>query len=88
MLNSPLPLDSIWFRKSNFFTLVTEVAFAEIIPDNFKEKLQAFENKILENKNDKTNDYGVYYGCMYAGTNSRKSRVTRAEFLKKYVFEL
>lgn len=78
-------LDTIWFRKSNFFTLVVEICFSKKIPDNFKEKLQEFESNIMANKHDKENEHGQYYGCMYAGTNNRKSRVIRSEFFRKYV---
>lgn len=81
-----LPIDSIWFRKSNFFTLVVEISMNGKVPSGFKENLEKFESNILENRNNKTNDYGVYYACMYAGTNNRKSRVTRSVFLRQYAF--
>lgn len=81
-----LPIDSIWFRKSNFFTLAVEIAIAGSVPKGFKENLAEFENNIIENRHVKTNDYGIYYSCMYAGTNNRKSRVTRATLLKQYAF--
>jgi hypothetical protein len=81
-----LPIDSIWFRKSNFFTLAVEIAKAGKVPKGFKENLAAFENNIIENRHNKSNDYGIYYACMYAGTNNRKSRVTRATLLKQSVF--
>lgn len=77
-------LDTIWFRKSNFFTLVVEICFAQKVPDNFKEKLQEFEMQIMANKNNKENEYGQYYASMYAGTNNRKSRVIRSELFRKY----
>ena len=82
-----LPIDSIWFRKSNFFTLAVEIAIAEKIPKDFKEKLAEFESHIIENRHNKKNDYGIYYACMYAGTNNRKSRVTRATLMKRYAFD-
>lgn len=82
-----LELDSIWYRKSNFFTLVIEICTAEKIPNNFKQKLLDFEQSIMLNKTNKENDFGLYYGYMYAGTNSRKSRVTRSEIFRKYVLE-
>lgn len=80
-----LNLDSIWFRKSNFFTLIVEICMAKKIPENFKRKLISFENSVLENKHTKDNEFGIYYGYMYAGTNNRKSRVTRSDFFKKYI---
>ncbi|MFB2758368.1 DUF262 domain-containing protein [Shewanella xiamenensis] len=79
-------LDSIWFRKSNFFTLVVEVCFAEKIPTDFKAKLLDLERLVMANRHTKDNDFGVYYGYMYAGTNNRKARVTRSEIFRKFVF--
>ena len=80
-----LALDSIWFRKSNFFTIIIELAKLTIVPQNLKTKLNTFENSILNNKTNSDSDYGVFYGAMYSGTNSRKSRVTRSELLIKHV---
>lgn len=82
--NLDLSLDSIWFRKSNFFTLIVEICLAGDLHPDFKEKLLSFETSILSNKNTKDNDFGIYYGYMYAGTNNRKSRVTRSELFKMY----
>lgn len=78
-------LDSIWFRKSNFFTLVIEICMAGSIPEDFAERLLGFESEVMSNRNNKENDYGVYYGYMYAGTNNRKARVTRSELFRKYI---
>ncbi|SKA27594.1 hypothetical protein SAMN02745127_03068 [Oceanospirillum multiglobuliferum] len=80
-----LSLDSIWFRKSNFFTLIVEICMAINIPVSFKDNLESFEKNVLLSKNNKDNDFGVYYGYMYAGTNNRKSRVTRSEIFRKIV---
>lgn len=84
ILDSELPLDSIWFRKSNFFTLVTELCFAKTNIDDKIEKLKAAEEQIVANKNeDKVeNKFAKYYASMYAGTNSRTSRVRRSEFIR------
>ena len=82
-----LPLDSIWFRKSNFFTLVVELAKESLPLENLREKLLNLENLILENKHNRTNIYGDYYSYMYTGTNSRKSRIKRAEILLELLRE-
>ena len=84
ILDSELPLDSIWFRKSNFFTLVTELCFAKTTIDNKIDKLTVAEEQIVVNKNeDKVeNKFAKYYASMYAGTNSRTSRVRRSEFVR------
>jgi hypothetical protein len=80
-----LNLDSIWFRKSNFFTLIVEICMAGSVPADFKNNLEKFEESVLSSKHTKNNDFGVYYGYMYAGTNNRKSRVTRSEIFRKVV---
>ena len=80
-----LELDSIWFRKSNFFTIVVEMCTATNLPSDLKERLLRFEEDVMTNKNNTENDFGVYYGYMYAGTNNRKSRVTRSEIFKAKV---
>lgn len=78
-----LPLDSIWFRKSNFFTLIIEFAKENISLEGLKDKLIDIEEEVLKNKNAKDNIYGEYYSYMYTGTNNRKARIKRAEILKE-----
>jgi hypothetical protein len=82
-----LPEDSIWYRKSNFFTMFIELSKIDVRkPDVLKENLIAFENEVLNNrgKSRDTNDYSLYYSCMYTGTNNRTSRITRSELFVKY----
>lgn len=80
-----LPMDSIWFRKSNFFTLVVELATAQTVPSDLKHRLLEFEVNVLANKYNLENDYGVYFSNMYQGTNNRKARVMRAEHFQNYI---
>jgi len=84
IIESDLPEDSIWYRKSNFFTLVCELAFSNKAFDSIKTELNKNQELILENKGkDKSkNKYALYYASMYAGTNSRTSRVRRSEFFR------
>lgn len=80
-----LPLDSMWFRKSNFFTLVVEVARnIEILPDDFSDKILKFEESVMASKSNTATEFYRYYTYMYQGTQNRKARVTRAEFFAKY----
>jgi len=82
-----LPDDSIWYRKSNFFTLFIELFGIEIKrPDILRENLLVFENEVLNNRGTSrdTNDYSLYYSCMYTGTNNRTSRITRSDLFKKH----
>ncbi len=79
--------DSIWYRKSNFFTMVTEIAKnqAKII-ENFAKKLLELEQNIMNNKHQ-NNEFGKYYKYMYAGTNNRTARVERANIFNKYTYQ-
>lgn len=81
-----LPDDSMWFRKSNFYTLIVELSKCEEIDTkNLRENLLSFEENVLSNKNNKNNDYGLYYSYMYSGTNNRSSRIKRGEFFNNYI---
>lgn len=80
-----LPVDSMWFRKSNFFTLVVETAkHLKEIPDSFREKLLALEENVMSNRKDSSSPFHVYYSYMYQGTQNRKARVVRGDFFKEY----
>lgn len=83
--------DSIWYRKSNFFTLVIETSNKNI--DNllkFKASLLEFENNILKNKYEpkETNQFSFYYSYMYTGTNSRQARVIRADIFNENIITI
>jgi hypothetical protein len=79
-----LPFDSMWFRKSNFFTLVVEVAkHITAIPADFKTKLMDFETEVMDNKLNPKSDYYRYYSYMYQATHGRAARVVRGEFVEK-----
>jgi len=78
-----LPLDSMWFRKSNFFTLVAEIANnIGKIPKDFKNKLLKFEENVMNGKNDSKSPYAKYYSYMYQATHGRSARVVRSEFFE------
>jgi hypothetical protein len=77
--------DSIWFRKSCFFTLVVELCFTDAVPANFVSRLNNFDEAVLKSKNMKETDHGLFYHSMYSGTNDRKARVNRSEIFKKYM---
>jgi hypothetical protein len=80
-----IPKDSMWFRKSNFFTMVVELSTQkEKLRDDLVVQLQKLEANVMENKNIPGNEFGRYYSYMYQGTNNRKARVTRAELFRKY----
>lgn len=80
-----LPFDSMWFRKSNFFTLVIEIAVhINSLPSDFKTKLLDLEIWVMNNKNNTQSEFYKYYSYMYQATHGRAARVIRAEFFKKY----
>lgn len=82
-----LPVDSIWYRKSNFFTLVVEIArHIKQLPNDLRLRLDSLEESILNNKNNSHSDFSRYYSYMYQATHGRTARVTRAEFFEKYIF--
>lgn len=75
--------DSIWLRKSNFFTLVVEIAKnLDRLPKDFKERLDELEKNIIDNKNNSESSYSEYYAYMYQATHGRKARVVRAKFFE------
>lgn len=80
-----IPRDSMWFRKSNFFTLVVELTTQkDKLRDDLVERLNELEANVMANKNNPGNEFGKYYSYMYQGTNNRKARITRAELFQKY----
>lgn len=82
-----LPQDSIWYRKSNFFTLVMELLFKSIPQEDISNSLTTFETKVSENKENKENEYGLYYAYMYTGTNGRTARVERGRIFKEHILQ-
>ena len=83
--NIGLELDSIWFRKSCFFTLVVELCWASSVPNDIADRLNRFDAIVMSSKGQKETDHGKFYHAMYSGTNDRKSRVIRSESFRKYI---
>lgn len=82
-----LPVDSMWFRKSNFFTLVVETAKkVDSLPGNYKDLLLELEEKVMENRFNNESEFYRYYSYMYQATHGRAARVVRAEFVQKFCF--
>ncbi len=82
-----LAVDSMWFRKSNFFTLVAELV---LNPDrarsDLRDQLNYLEMEVMEHKHKPDTEFGQYYSYMYQGTNNRKARIVRSELFRKYCF--
>lgn len=80
-----LPVDSMWFRKSNFFTLVVETArHIDKLPTDLKERLISLETQVLANKMNTSSEFYKYYSYMYQATHGRSARVVRGEYFEKY----
>ena len=88
--------DSVWFRKSNMFTLIIELItfkrrFA-LFPKqaDLKRRLVEFEKQLIESKNDNidTNPFAEYYYYVYQSTSSRKARVIRGNLLGNFLEKL
>jgi hypothetical protein len=80
-----LPVDSMWFRKSNFFTLVVEIAKnLNALPADFKGRLLKLEADVMENRLNTNSEFYKYYSYMYQATHGRMARVVRSEFFVKY----
>lgn len=88
-----LSRDSLWMRKSCYFTLFIESykAFEELRKkkDIFKQRLEELEKTVEteKNKDADSNKYAKFYSYIYTGTNSRKARVERGIFLFREVIE-
>ena len=81
--------DSIWFRKSNFFTLFVELFnhSKKIDIAKLKKNLETFEDQVFASKKvgSPSSVYTLYYSYMWSGTNSRVARVSRSDIFKQYV---
>jgi len=83
-----LAVDSMWFRKSNFFTLAVEIAsHTQNLPNDLPQRLQALEDRVMANRSDTSSEFNRYYSYMYQATHGRQARVVRGEFFQKYCLE-
>lgn len=96
LLDINLNLDSIWLRKSSFFTLIVELIKLKrergYLPnqDRLYATLIHLEDEIIDNKKKevKTNKFAKFYNYIYQGTTNRKARIIRGELLEEYLSEL
>lgn len=85
--------DSIWFRKSSFFTLIVElIKYIErngFVPSysSLSKMLKEFEKQLYNNRNKdiNKNEFAEYYYYTFQGTTGRKGRNVRADLLSKYL---
>jgi hypothetical protein len=80
-----LPVDSMWFRKSNFFTLVVETAkHIDNLPNDFRQRLIRLEENVMANRFNNDSEFYRYYSYMYQATHGRAARVVRGEFFERF----
>jgi hypothetical protein len=83
-----LPVDSMWFRKSNFFTLVVEIAsHIDALPHDLPERLAALQDNVMANRLDTSSEFYRYYSYMYQATHGRQARVVRGDFFKRFCLQ-
>ncbi len=96
IVDAKLSFDSLWLRKSSFFTLVVELLKFKnkhgLLPDakSLAKALVEFENVLIENKNKEIskNEFAEYYYYTFQGTTGRKGRNVRGDLLGKYLAKL
>ncbi|MCG9890224.1 MAG: DUF262 domain-containing protein [Thermosynechococcaceae cyanobacterium MS004] len=93
IVSCELAADSIWNKRSSFFSLVVELVKIKIkynkVPDKeiLKEALVSFEDELNRNKGEdvNSNDYAQYYYYTHQGTSSRKGRYVRGKLLEIHI---
>lgn len=79
--------DSMWFRKSNFFTLVSELSLHPgSVSADLEKHLKELEEEVMGHRYKPETEFGEYYSYMYQGTNNRKARIVRSDLFRKYCF--
>lgn len=87
-----IPADSLWNRKSSFFTLIVELAKFKkkygYLPNKqaLSNTLMSLESQLQANKHEDVNEnpFAQYYYYMHQGTTSRKGRHIRGQLLQNY----
>ena len=88
--------DSLWNKKSSFFSLIIEIAKIYIedkeLPrfNDLKDMLSSLEERIQNSKrkNREKDEFAEYYYYIYQGSTGRKARFVRGQLLKKQLKEL
>ncbi|APC39648.1 DUF262 domain-containing protein [Clostridium estertheticum] len=88
-----LPNDTMWYKKSNFFSLVIELVMFnkdyEAINDVgiLVSLLEELQEKIYDNKKG-NNEFSEYYLYIFQSTQSRKGREIRGKLIRKNLREM
>ena len=80
-----LPYDTMWFRKSNFLTLVAEIALKrDFLRPDLRDRLLELESKVMAARGQTSDRFGEYYSYMYQNTNGRKARLVRSALFREF----
>lgn len=87
LIDLGLELDSIWWRKTSFFTLIIELiklSRENVVIKNLKGALETLENNVIINKSadPESNSYAKFYKYVFQGTSGRAGRIARASVLE------
>jgi Protein of unknown function DUF262 len=93
IVSCQLPADTIWNKRSSFFSLVVELVKLKQrynkLPrtESLKEALSSLEDKLNEHKREdvNTDEYAQYYYYTHQGTTGRKGRHVRGTLLQKHI---
>ncbi len=91
-----LELDSIWYRKSSFFTLVVELLkyqqVTKALPkvELLSKSLKKFEGKVYASKSNdiKKDRFAEYYYYTFQGTSGKTGRTTRGYLLMEHLMSM
>lgn len=92
ILKQNLPVDSLWWRKTSFFSLIVELiklkrqgfSFEKI---NLNKILERLEENVLLHKSDdpEKNSYAKFYKYIFQGTSSRAGRIARGAVVENAI---
>lgn len=88
-----LSIDTIWYKKSNFFSLLVELALYNMYTGTsvdinaLSNLLKELEEKIYDNKKG-NNEFSQYYSYIFQSTQSRKGREVRGKLIRKNLAQL
>lgn len=92
ILNQNLEADSIWWRKTSFFTLIIEMIKLkkegiDLSETDLKSILETLENSIIENKSGdpEQNGYAKFYKYVFQGTSGRTGRIARGTVVENEI---
>ncbi len=91
-LSLNLEPDSLWYRKTSFYTLIVELiklsrSGIDLSHIDLRGVLEKLENQIIESKSadSETNSYAKFYKYIFQGTSGRAGRIARGTVLENEI---